>query len=36
MAIQGKVSKHELPARVGGGGSAIVDVSTGSGRIRIE
>ena len=36
MTVQGTISKHELMAKVGGGGSAIVDVSTGSGSIRIE
>jgi DUF4097 and DUF4098 domain-containing protein YvlB len=36
MTVQGKISKHELMAKVGGGGSAIVDVSTGSGSIRIQ
>jgi DUF4097 and DUF4098 domain-containing protein YvlB len=36
MTVQGTISKHELMAKVGGGGSAIVDVSTGSGSIRIQ
>ena len=36
MTVQGTISKHELMAKVGGGGSAVVDVSTGSGSIRIQ
>jgi len=36
MTVRGTMGKHELMAKVGGGGSAIVDVSTGSGSIRIQ
>jgi len=36
MTVRGTVGRHELMAQVGGGGSTIVDVSTGSGTIRIE
>ncbi|MBZ5591579.1 MAG: DUF4097 domain-containing protein [Acidobacteriia bacterium] len=36
MTVRGTIGKHELMAKVGGGGSAIVDVSTGSGSIRIQ
>jgi DUF4097 and DUF4098 domain-containing protein YvlB len=36
MTVQGTITKHELMAKVGGGGSAIVDVRTGSGSIRIQ
>ena len=36
MTVHGTIGKHELMAKVGGGGSAIVDVSTGSGSIRIQ
>lgn len=36
MTVQGTIGKHELMAKVGGGGSAIVDVRTGSGSIRIQ
>ncbi len=36
MTVQGTIGKHDLMAKVGGGGSAIVDVSTGSGSIRIQ
>jgi hypothetical protein len=36
MTVQGTIGKHDLMAKVGSGGSAIVDVSTGSGSIRIQ
>jgi hypothetical protein len=36
MTVRGTIGKHELMAKVGGGGSAMVDVSTGSGSIRIQ
>jgi len=36
MTVQGTITKHELMAKVGGGGSVIVDVRTGSGSIRIQ
>lgn len=36
MTVRGTIGKHELMAKVGGGGSTIVDVSTGSGSIRIQ
>ncbi len=36
MTIRGTIGKHDLMAKVGGGGSAIVDVSTGSGSIKIQ
>ena len=34
MTVQSTITKHELMGKVGGGGSAIVDVRTGSGSIR--
>ncbi|HVP49035.1 MAG TPA: DUF4097 family beta strand repeat-containing protein [Bryobacteraceae bacterium] len=36
MTVRGTIGKHELMAKVGGGGSAIVDLSTGSGSIRVQ
>jgi DUF4097 and DUF4098 domain-containing protein YvlB len=36
MTVHGTVGHHELMAKVGGGGNAIVDVRTGSGSIRIQ
>jgi DUF4097 and DUF4098 domain-containing protein YvlB len=36
MTVSGTISPHDLQAKVGGGGSAIVAVRTGSGTIRIE
>lgn len=36
MTVSGTISHHDLQAKVGGGGSARVDVHTGSGSIRIE
>jgi DUF4097 and DUF4098 domain-containing protein YvlB len=36
MTIRGTIGHHDLQAKVGGGGSAIVDVNTGSGSIHIQ
>lgn len=36
MSVRGTIGHHDLQAKVGGGGSAIVDVSTGSGTIHIQ
>jgi hypothetical protein len=36
MTVQGTIGKHDLTAKVGGGGNTIVDVQTGSGSIRIQ
>ncbi|HUJ51406.1 MAG TPA: DUF4097 family beta strand repeat-containing protein [Bryobacteraceae bacterium] len=36
MTIRGTISKHDLQAKVGGGGNAIVNLSTGSGSIRVQ
>jgi DUF4097 and DUF4098 domain-containing protein YvlB len=36
MTIHGTIGKHDVMAKVGGGGSSIVDVSTGSGSIKIQ
>ncbi|HKW96999.1 MAG TPA: DUF4097 family beta strand repeat-containing protein [Bryobacteraceae bacterium] len=36
MTVRGTIGRHDLTARVGGGGSTLVDVSTGSGSIRIQ
>jgi hypothetical protein len=36
MTIHGTIGRHEVMAKVGGGGNAIVDVRTGSGSIRIQ
>jgi DUF4097 and DUF4098 domain-containing protein YvlB len=36
MTVHGTMGRHEVMAKVGGGGNAIVDVWTGSGSIRIQ
>ena len=36
MSVRGTIGHHDLQAKVAGGGSAIVDVSTGSGTIHIQ
>ena len=36
MTLRGTISRHDLTAKVGGGGSALVDISTGSGSIQIQ
>lgn len=36
ITVSGTISPHELMAKVGGGGNAMVEVSTGSGSIRIQ
>lgn len=36
MSVHGTIGRHDLQAKVSGGGSAIVDVSTGSGSVHIQ
>jgi len=36
MSVRGTLGHHDLQAKVSGGGSAIVDVSTGSGSVHIQ
>jgi len=36
MTLRGTISRHDVMAKVDGGGNTIVDVRTGSGSIRIE
>ncbi|PYT32686.1 MAG: hypothetical protein DMG57_00935 [Acidobacteria bacterium] len=36
MTVRGTFGHHDLEAKVGGGGNTTVDLSTGSGKIRID